>query len=390
MRAHNEIINGVIKALESEQYNGYAHSAGILQAREAVCEYVAHQGEVQPDDILLCSGCSCALDMCVAVIASAGQNILIPRPGFSIYKTLGAAHGIDFRSYNLLPEKNWEVDINHMESLIDHNTAAIVLTNPSNPCGSVFSKKHILDLIKVAEKHCLPIIADEIYEHFVFPGVEYHSVSSLSKKVPVLSCGGLTKRFLVPGWRLGWIVIHDRNNLLKEVRKGLAALASRILGSNTIIQGALPHILKETPQEFFDDTIAMLFVGFFHLHIHFGIFIKLLLQNNAKVSYDILKSAKGLKPVMPAGAMYMMIGIDVEHFPEFPTELHFVQDLVKEQGVFCLPGECFECPNFIRIVLTVPEDLLREACLRITEFCDIHYKMDKRVIENNILNAISN
>lgn len=86
--------------------------------------------------------------------------------------------------------------------------------------------------------------------------------------------------------------------------------------------------------------------------------------------------------------MYMMIGIDIDNFPEYGTELHFVQDLVKEESVFCLPGQCFDYPNFIRIVLTVPEEMIHEACFRIAEFCERHYKIDNRVITNGILKAI--
>lgn len=157
--------------------------------------------------------------MCISVLAEKGKNILIPRPGFSIYRTLATGHGIDVRSYDLLPEKQWEIDLVQLESQIDENTAALILINPSNPCGSVFRKEHILEIIQIAEKYCVPIIADEIYEHFVFPGIEYHSISSLSVNVPVLTCGGLTKRFLVPGWRLGWIVIHDRHNAFEGIRK---------------------------------------------------------------------------------------------------------------------------------------------------------------------------
>ena len=150
----------------------------------------------------------------------------------------------------------------------------------------------------------------------------------------------MTKRFLVPGWRQGWIVIHDKKNLLKDIRyvsnfilnkyfkytyksllfQGFTNLTTRILGSNTMIQGALPSILKYTPQSFYDNLVDV-----FH--------------NNAILAYELLKEIRGLKPVMPTGAMYMMIGIDIDNFPEYNTELHFVQDLVKEQSVFCLPGQ---------------------------------------------------
>ena len=114
------------------------------------------------------------------------------------------------------PERQWEADIDHMEQLIDKDTVAIVIVNPSNPCGSVYSKQHLLDILAVAEKHRLPIIADEIYNDLVFKGQHTYPIASLSKNVPVLSCGGLAKKYLVPGWRVGWILIHDRNGRFKK------------------------------------------------------------------------------------------------------------------------------------------------------------------------------
>ena len=103
-----------------------------------------------------------------------------------------------------------------MEQLIDSNTVAIVVVNPSNPCGSVYSRQHLLDTLAVAERHFLPIIADEIYAGMVFEGQQFHSIASLSKNVPVLSCGGIGKKYLVPGWRVGWILIYDKNEILKK------------------------------------------------------------------------------------------------------------------------------------------------------------------------------
>ena len=103
-----------------------------------------------------------------------------------------------------------------MEQLIDKDTVAIVVGDPSNPCGSVFSKQHLLDILAVAEKNSLPIIADEIYADLVFKGQHSYPIASLSKNVPVLTCGGLGKKYLVPGWRVGWILIHDRNNRFKK------------------------------------------------------------------------------------------------------------------------------------------------------------------------------
>ena len=99
---------------------------------------------------------------------------------------------------------------------MDDKTAAILVNNPSNPCGSVFSKEHILDIIDVANKYKLPIIADEVYGDMVFPGKEFYYMSELSETVPILSCNALSKRFILPGWRFGWIAIHDPNDHLES------------------------------------------------------------------------------------------------------------------------------------------------------------------------------
>ena len=129
------------------------------------------------------------------MLATPGCNVLAPRPGFPLYKTLSALLGIEIRYYNLLPERNWQIDLADLDDQIDCNTSAIIYNNPSNPCGSVFPKQHILDFLAVAEKHHVPIIGDEIYEDLVFPGNQFHAIASLTDEVPVLHCSGTTKKY---------------------------------------------------------------------------------------------------------------------------------------------------------------------------------------------------
>lgn len=136
--------------------------------------------------------------MAISLLAEPGHNILIPKPGFPLYQTLAKGLGIKTKFYNLLSERNFEIDLIHLESQIDENTVAIVYNNPSNPCGSLFKEQHIRNLLYIAEKYRLPIIADEIYEYMVYPGQEFISIGSLSDTVPIISCRGTTKRFL--GW----------------------------------------------------------------------------------------------------------------------------------------------------------------------------------------------
>ncbi|XP_023942075.2 tyrosine aminotransferase [Bicyclus anynana] len=368
----DQLLQAVRESIELHKSRGYAPSKGHYEARVAVAKYSAHQGEVSPEDVILTSGCSHAIEMVITAIADCGQNILIPRPGFSIYQTLSEGFGIKTKYYNLLPNEHWKIDLDDLESQIDDDTVAIVINNPSNPCGSVYDKEHLYEILEIASRNKVPIIADEIYEHFVFAGRQFTPISSISKDVPVLTCSGLTKRFLVPGWRMGWVVIHDRNDVLgKEIRLALSNLSMRILGPSALIQTALPAILECTPQSFFDEVL-------------------LFIETQAKLAYKELRVAPGLRPIEPQGAMYMMIEIKMALFPEFKDECQFVESLVAEQSVFCLPGQCFEYPNYMRIVLTVPEDKLREACQRITIFCKEHVIGEKRkeIETNDIVNNV--
>ncbi|KAJ3019051.1 hypothetical protein HKX48_002403 [Thoreauomyces humboldtii] len=293
-------------------------------------------------------GCSDALNLCIGVLANEGQNILIPRPGFSLYETLASSKGIECRFYNL------DIDLDNLESLVDENTIAIIVNNPSNPCGSVYSKKHLLEILAVAEKLKLPIIADEIYADMAFEGHEFIPIASLTKAVPVLTTSGLAKKFLVPGWRLGWILIHDRNEAFAEVRKGLVNLTQLILGPNSLIQAALLEILQ-APQSFSDGTMEQL-------------------ESNANISRKLLTGIPGLVPVFPQGAMYLMIEIETSQFKDIKDDVEFVEKLAEEESVLCLPGQCFRTPgSFIRIVFTPPVEKLDVAYTRIREFAARHH-----------------
>ncbi|XP_054856341.1 tyrosine aminotransferase [Eublepharis macularius] len=352
-----EVMRAVKEALDTGSYNGYAPSVGYLSCREVVADYHScPEAPLEAQDVILTSGCSQAIELALAVLANPGQNILVPRPGFSLYKTLALSMGIEVKFYNLLPEKSWEIDLKQMESLVDDKTACLIVNNPSNPCGSVFSKTHLQKIVAVASRQCVPILADEIYAEMVFEDCKYEALAKVSANVPVLSCGGLAKRWLVPGWRMGWILIHDRRDIFgKEIRDGLLRLSQRILGPCTVVQGALGGILRRTSSEFYHNTLSFL-------------------KSNADLCYSALSAVCGLKPIQPSGAMYLMVGIQMENFPEFENDVEFTERLIAEQSVFCLPATCFEYPNFFRVVITVPADMMMEACQRIQQFCEQHYQ----------------
>ena len=209
--------------------------------------------------------------------------------------------------------------MDHLKSLIDENTAAILVNNPSNPCGSVYSKSHLKDIIDIAEENFLPIIADEIYGNMVFKGHEFIPMASLTQNVPIISCSGLAKQYLVPGWRVGWILIYDRENRLKEVAAGMKKLAMIILSTCTVMQAAIPDIIKNTPADFMTKTMAQL-------------------EENANLVKDYLLNSPGLEPIVPQGTLYLMAKINSSSYRDIKCDIDFMEKLLQEEAVMCLPG----------------------------------------------------
>lgn len=354
-----EAIEAVTSCLNAGNSNGYSPAIGTGEARRAVAKYMSQFFKYEPEiaDIALANGASGALEFAISVIAERGDNILVARPGFPLYNVLAQGQGIDCKYYDLESDNNWEVDTDSLEDAIDENTAAVIFINPSNPTGAVFKRNHMQKLVDICEKYKVTIIADEIYAGMTYHGVEYVSFVELAKTIPVIHVGGLAKRFLVPGWRMGWTITHDPKNIFKNsLTIGIAKMSTRLVGPNKLIQSAMPKILGGTPESWHIEQNAKL-------------------GEAADMFYKGLKNALGLTPIMPDGAMYMMVKIDFSLYEDIKDDLTFVQQLVAERSVFCLPGSCFGSPKCIRVVITVPQSKIPEACERIADFCDSHKKL---------------
>jgi tyrosine aminotransferase len=307
-------------------------------------------------DVVIASGGSGALSLTIDGLADEGDNILIPSPGFPLYASLCTHSKIEPRHYHLLSDRNWEADIPSMESLVDANTRAIIINNPSNPCGSVYSKHHLVELLSFAARHRLVVIADEVYQKLVFPGCEFIPCVSAGVSVPLLTIGAMSKEFLVPGWRVGWVIVHDLlgGGAMKAIRDGLARLSALSLGANTMVQYALPRILKETPPDFHRDLCAQL-------------------ATRAQIANDQARSIDGLQPYTPSGALYMMVGIDPSRFRDIQNDVDFCSKLLAEENVAVFAGSLFGRRNVFRVVIAPPEHALMEGFGRIREFCHRHH-----------------
>ena len=369
LRMAKTFRDAIIENLKSENFNGYSSSMGRPEARKAVAKY--YQTKTSPltaDDVIICSGCSGAIEIAIKAMTSPGENILLPKPGFSLYQTIAEQYGVKCRYYDLIAEKNWEADLEQMEQLIDERTKLIFVNNPSNPCGSVYSKDHLNAILDVAERNKLPIISDEIYGNMCFTGSTFYPLASLTTQVPILAVGGIAKEFLVPGYRVGWILLHDRNGILKDVISGIKKLTQLIIGSNTLVQSALPSIL--TPEEGSKKQEEL---------SEWRKTVMAQLEKNAMYTSKTLQAVPGLTVIVPQGAMYVMVGIDIGSFDSISNDLEFAQALLDEESVFVIPGSCFKMPNFFRVVFSAPHEKLTEAYDRIHAFCSRHCRTAKKL-----------
>lgn len=211
------LVEAAVKCATSRIHAGYVNACGSNEARAAIAKSCTTLAvAVSPDDVVIANGCSGALELALTTILDEGSILLVPRPGFPLYQVIAESHGATVLHYNLDPEEGWECDLNHVEELLLQHKKfirAMIVTNPSNPCGSVYSKAHLSDILRLASNYTLPIVSDEVYGGITFGNAPFHPLGPLSaemgKLTPVITASGLGKQFLVPGWRVGWLVFYD-------------------------------------------------------------------------------------------------------------------------------------------------------------------------------------
>ena len=366
IKMHPAVSEAVKKAIMNPLNSGYTHTCGLKEVRQFLAKtHSLVDYEVPWQNVILNHGGAIALGFVVRAICNEGDNVLIPSPGYAYLSNLLPGYKINSKTYSLLPEKNWEVDLEDLENKIDEKTKIIYLINPSNPTGSIYSRAHLQKILNIAEKYKIPILADEIYEDMVFSDVEFVPLATLTKTVPIIKLGGLSKYYMVPGWRLGWLVFYDRNGYLENIVDGVQILQQILLHAPTFIQAALPDIIEKTPRDYMRNEI-MPFI-----------------QKNHDYLYKELKKLKRfLRPIEAQGTIYMLILLNFDSFNNIKDEMDFCKKLQLEENLYFMPGSSFCFKDAIRFVTCGSIDLYVEAIIRLTEFCYRHEKRGKSIQEN--------
>ncbi|XAR68312.1 hypothetical protein NMG60_11003395 [Bertholletia excelsa] len=355
--------DAVADAFHSDKFNGYAPTVGLPQTRTAIAKYLSQDlpYNLSPDNAFVTSGCTQAIDVALSNLAHPGANILLPRPGFPIYELCAAFRHIEVRHFDLLPEKGWEVNIDVVEALADQNTVAMVVINPGNPCGNVYTYQHLKKIAETAERLKLVIIADEVYGHLAFGNNPFVPMGVFGSIAPIITLGSLSKRWIVPGWRLGWFVINDPNNIFKtpKIVERIKKYFDICGGPATFIQAAVPRILQQTEEVFFKQTIN-------------------LLKQTSDICCERVKDIPCITcPHKPEGSMAVMMKLNLSLLRDITDDLDFCFKLAKEESVIILPGVTVGLKNWIRVTFAVDPSALEEALGRVKSFYQRHSKSNQ-------------
>ena len=347
------MIEAFQKSLENGE-TGYSPSYGLEELRYAIARDEVRKGwNCTSDDVYVCHGVTEALQVIFAATLEEGTKVLAPGPHYPPYMAYPQMFGAETIEYRLDSECGWEVDFDDLESKMDEDVRLLVLINPNNPTGNVATKREIDRLISIANQwpNCM-IIADEIYDGLSLFG-ENTSVASRSNTVPVFVLNGVSKVYYAPGWRIGYMALHDPANRLRAVRDGIERLLRARLCASTPAQiGYLAGLeLSRNWMEEYKQKII----------------------ERRTVCLNRISEIDGLEVQAPMGAFYMFVELTDPKWAD--NDKQFVLDLLHEEHVLVVHGsgfsEEFGSGHFRLVYLAEPE-ILNDAFDRIERFLQRH------------------
>ena len=349
------MVDAYVKALQDGN-NGYSPSYGLPQLRAAIAQDERRKGwPARQEDIYVCHGVTEALQIIFAATLEEDDVVLAPGPHYPPYMAYPQMYGAQTVEYKLKPNNGWKLDFDDIESKMNENVKLLVLINPNNPCGAVVGKDEIFRLLSIARKwpNCV-IVADEIYDGLDFTG-EQRSVASLSPDVPVFVLNGVSKVYYAPGWRIGYLGIHDPKGRMQLVRDGIERLLrSRLCASTPAQLGYLAGLDSDRSwMKSYSDKIVR--------------------QRDLCISR--INSIEGLEVQSSGGAFYMFVKLTDAKWRENDKE--FVLQLLHEEHVLVVHGSGFSSDlgkGHFRIVYLPNLEILNEAFDRIERFLLRHRK----------------
>jgi alanine-synthesizing transaminase len=330
------LIEAVQKAMR-DGFNGYTPSVGILPAREAVAAELSRRGmPMSADRVIITSGTSEGIELALTALAEGGDEVLVPSPTYPLYTAVLSKIGARAVFYRTDPSRGWLPDLDHVRSLVTPATRALVVIDPNNPTGASYTTDVRRALIDIADRHNLPLLADEVYGDLAYDG-PVPPMASLYPDAPIISFSSLSKAYLAPGWRAGWMAV-GRTDRLDDVLTGVKKLADGRLCATGPMQFAIDAALNGDRSH--------------------EISFRTALRERADLTATRLNAIPGIKTVAPSAAFYAMPQVTL---PPGVTDEDYVLALLRATGVLCVYGSGFGTApeeGFFRVVfLADPAEL---------------------------------
>ena len=345
------LIEAAAKAMR-DGCNGYAPSLGVKPALGAIRAEAESKGIRSIQTVFVTEGVSEAVDLVLTALLEPHESVLTPLPDYPLYDAVLAKLNAQPSSYNLDESNGWQPDVDHLESQITRSTRGLVVINPNNPTGAVYSQATLEKIVEVARRHNLVIFSDEIYARLMLDGEPHISIASLAPDVPVVTFGGLSKEYLAPGWRLAWGIVSGDPAVVRAYVQGIHKLLRARLSANHPLQYAIPAALQG-PQDHLQETVNKL-------------------RRRRDLVMDWSHKTRRVSCVSPRGAFYAFPRVDI---PDSDDD--FVRGLLAEEHVLVVNGGGFgQAPGtrHVRIVFLPPEPILEPALGKMTAYLEKHWQ----------------
>ena len=349
--APDEILVDVIRNLPTAQ--GYGDSKGLYSARKAIVQYYQSKGiqGVTVNDVYIGNGASELITMSMQALLNDGDEVLVPMPDYPLWTAAVTLSGGKAVHYLCDEEADWFPDLDDIKSKITPRTKAIVIINPNNPTGAVYSKELLEQIAEIARQHNLLIYADEIYDKILYDGAVHHHIAGIAPDLMVITFNGLSKAYRVCGFRQGWMILTGPKTKAKGYIEGLDMMAAMRLCPNMPMQHAIQTALGG-----YQSINELILPG--------G---RLLEQRNR--AYELVNQIPGVSCVKPMGALYMFPKIDIKRFNIYDDE-KMVFDLLAQEKVLLVHGRGFnwQAPDHFRIVTLPYVHQIEEALGKFARF----------------------
>ncbi|NOX67076.1 MAG: aminotransferase class I/II-fold pyridoxal phosphate-dependent enzyme, partial [Chlorobi bacterium] len=340
-----EMIEATYKAM-LENKNGYSPSSGIKPALDSIEREAERKGIKDILDIFVTTGASEAIELALTALVNEGENVLTPTPGYPLYTAISSKLQMMENPYYLDEENGWQPDVEDIKSKINDKTKAIIIINPNNPTGSIASYNTLKELVDLAVENNLVIFADEIYDKLLFDDNKLVSIASINPDASVITFGGLSKNYMVPGFRIGWGIVSGQKAILEDYIEAINKMLRARLSANHPEQYSIPVALDGDQSHL---TVALE-----------------KLTRRRDMTVQMLNAVPGISCVKPEGSFYAFPKIDIKG-----EDSHFVSELIKATGVVVVPGSGFgQKPGtkHFRVVFLPQDDVLEKAYKNIEDF----------------------